>query len=154
MSRAEDALRQQKEAKQKKVLFILLPLFLLLVAWQGPKCYKALTASSSPPPEPAATTPTTTGAQAPIDPASAPPPSTAAAPATEAKGSGPKLSDTDQLAEPGADQVESFSLFGPQNPFIPRSGPPLPYMQAAPTTTGSTSSSTTGATTASTSTAG
>ena len=38
-----------KEAKQKKILLVLLPFFLLLVAWQGPKMYKALFAPPAPP---------------------------------------------------------------------------------------------------------
>ena len=48
--KVEAALLKQKEAKQKKVLFLLIPLFLGLMAWQGPKTYKSLMGGSTPPP--------------------------------------------------------------------------------------------------------
>ena len=35
--KAQQILRARKEAKQKKMLFVLVPVFLLLLVWQGPK---------------------------------------------------------------------------------------------------------------------
>ena len=35
--KVQAALLKQKEAKQKKVLFVLVPVFLGLAVWQGPK---------------------------------------------------------------------------------------------------------------------
>ena len=34
--KVQAALLKQKEAKQKKVLFLLVPIFIGLIAWQGP----------------------------------------------------------------------------------------------------------------------
>ena len=53
-------MQKAKEAKQKKLLLILLPFFLVLVAWQGPKMYKSLFAQPAPEATPAATTPSST----------------------------------------------------------------------------------------------
>ena len=41
-------IQKAKAAKQKKLLLLLLPLFLGLVAWQGPKMYKSLFAQPAP----------------------------------------------------------------------------------------------------------
>ena len=50
----EAIIRAQKEAKQKKLLLLLLPLFLGLVVWQGPKMFHALKGSQPlPTPTPA-----------------------------------------------------------------------------------------------------
>ena len=45
--KSEDILRKRKEAKQKKLLFVLGPIFLLLMVWQGPGYVKMLTGGSS-----------------------------------------------------------------------------------------------------------
>lgn len=98
--------RKQKDAKQKKLLIVLVPLFLVLVAWQGPKMFKAISGS-----QPEATPPPVTTA-APADPATAPPPTgtTEATPAAE-------LSDTDVPPTPGTDRLVSFSRFESRDPF-------------------------------------
>ena len=57
---SEAALRAQKDAKQKKLLIILIVPFIALLAWQGPKTFKALQGGSPPPPTSAVpATPTT-----------------------------------------------------------------------------------------------
>jgi hypothetical protein len=103
-------LAKAKEAKQKKLLLILLPFFLLLVAWQGPKMYKSLFAQA-PPPEatPAATTPTATTPGTP-----------APGPAAPAAAGG--LVDSEPLPAGGSDKLLSFSRFTARNPFIPTGG--------------------------------
>ena len=100
-----------KEAKQKKILLVLLPFFLLLVAWQGPKMYKSLFAQPAPP-EAVPETP------APATPAPGPAaPGTTAAPL--APGARP---DTEPLPSAAHDQLLSFSRFAPRNPFLPPAG--------------------------------
>ena len=47
--KGEEILRQRKEAKQKKLLFVLGPIFLLLMVWQGPGYVKMLTGGGSEP---------------------------------------------------------------------------------------------------------
>ena len=60
----------QKEAKQKKLLLLLVPVFLALIVWQGPKTYKAFTGgSAAPPPAAPAGTTTTTPSPEPGTPA-------------------------------------------------------------------------------------
>jgi hypothetical protein len=95
----------QKEAKQKKLLLLLVPVFLALVAWQGPKTYKAFTGSSAAPPAapPTATTPTSTS-----------PDPTASPPATDGSAS---LPDTDVRPELLDGQLISFSRFPGRDPF-------------------------------------
>jgi hypothetical protein len=104
-------LAKAKEAKQKKILLVLLPFFLLLVAWQGPKMYKSLFAQPAPPEAaPATTAPTAT------TPGTAAPGTTAPAPAAGA------LADSEPLPTAANDQLLSFSRFSPRNPFIPLAG--------------------------------
>jgi hypothetical protein len=105
-------LAKAKEAKQKKLLLVLLPFFLILVAWQGPKMYKSLF-SQAPPPEatPAATTPTATTPATPAAPGTA-----ATAPATGS------LADSEPLPSAARDQLLSLSRFTSRNPFIPPPG--------------------------------
>jgi hypothetical protein len=100
----EAALSQAKAAKQKKLLFLLVPIFLGLAVWQGPKTFKALTggnAASAPPPAtlPAATTPALTTAAPPLP------------------GSGAGLNETDPLIDPLEGQLISFSSFESKDPF-------------------------------------
>ena len=105
-------LAKAKEAKQKKLLLVLLPFFLLLVVWQGPKMYKSLFAQP-PPPEaaPATTAPTATTPAAPAAPGTP-------APAPAAGG----LADSEPLPSAAQDQLLSFSRFSSRNPFIPPVG--------------------------------
>jgi hypothetical protein len=106
-------LAKAKEAKQKKILLVLLPFFLLLVAWQGPKMYKALFA----PPAPPEAVPQTPAPAAPA-PGAAAPGSAPAAPATPPG----VLPDSEPLPAAGEDQLLSFSRFSPRNPFLPPAG--------------------------------
>jgi hypothetical protein len=98
----EAVLRAQKEAKQKKFLLLLVPLFIALLAWQGPKTYTALSGGSAPPSPPLAVTTT------PTEPGSATQPSTDA---------GTPLSDTDVQPELLDGQLLSFSRFFGRDPF-------------------------------------
>ena len=96
----EAIIRAQKEAKQKKLLLLLLPLFLGLVVWQGPKMFHALKGSpTSPIPTPAVDLATPTGTTS---------------TGTDAAGG---LPDTDP--QPGLleGQLISFSRFGGRDPF-------------------------------------
>jgi hypothetical protein len=108
--------QKAKEAKQKKVLILLVPLFLGLVAWQGPKIYKALFAQ----PAPAATSATTTAP-------SAFPGAPASSPGTPSAGG---LADSEPLPSARSDQLLSFSRFTARNPFVSPGG------SAAPSTSG------------------
>jgi hypothetical protein len=105
------ALLAQKEAKQKKVLYLLVPVFLALVVWQGPKTYKAFTGNSAAPtPTPAAATTTTTPSAEPGTP-------------TPAAGEPGSLPDTDPRPDPLDGQLLSFSRFPGRDPFaVIRSG--------------------------------
>ena len=109
----EAILRAQKEAKQKKLLFLLVPLFLGLAAWQGPKMLHALKGSQPPPPP----------AQAPG--LGVPTPTGTTPTGTDAGG----LPDTDE--QPGLleGQLISFSRFGGRDPFG-HSTPPQPAPSA------------------------
>jgi hypothetical protein len=115
-----EALRRQKEAKQKKLLIALAPVFLGLAAWQGPPMYKALFASSTPPPTPVQT------ATVPTDPAAgAPTPQQGGTPTTAASGG---LVDTDPPPSAGIDRLVSFSRFAARDPFkvtIGQTGEPV-----------------------------
>ena len=113
-AKAEAAIRKQKDARQKKMLIALAPLFLGLVAWQGPGILKAFSGSPPPPPPaaaPAATTPAST------DPA-------AGAPSTAAPGVTPppaspsrSLPNTDEPVPPDEGQLVSFDRFVGKDPF-------------------------------------
>ena len=107
------SIQKAKEAKQKKVLLLLLPLFLGLVAWQGPKMYKSLFAQPAPPEETlAATTPSST------------------VPGAPATGSGAPLADgladSEPLPTARSDQLLSFSRFTARNPFAAPGGAAVP----------------------------
>jgi hypothetical protein len=104
-------LARAKAAKQKKFLLVLLPFFLLLAVWQGPKMYK--TVFAQPPPQRSVP-------QAPAAPA-APAPGTAAPGATPALEGG-ALPDSEPPPTAARDQLLSFSRFSPRNPFLPPRG--------------------------------
>ena len=102
----EAQIRAAKDAKQKKVLLVLLVPFIGLLAWQGPKTYNALMGGGTPPPPPItapAVTPTTTT------------PTTT--PGTEPGG----LPDSDPELDPLDGQLVSFSRFPGRDPFVPPS---------------------------------
>ena len=107
------SIQKAKEAKQKKVLLLLLPLFLVLVAWQGPKMYSALFAKPAPEATPVATTPPSTVPGAPTTAPGAPPTG--------------GLADSEPLPTARSDQLLSFSRFTARNPFVaPGGAAPLP----------------------------
>ena len=121
-SKAERRLIERKAAKQKKVLFVLVPVFLGLLAWQGPGTYRAFTGGGEPeasPPPPASTVPPAPPGG---EPAAAPPaavaPPAAAPPGVQpppAPASG--LSDTDVPPEAEQGQLLTFSRFVGKDPF-------------------------------------
>jgi hypothetical protein len=100
----EAALSQAKAAKQKKLLFVLVPVFLGLAVWQGPKTLKALTGGDAASAPPAATLP------APTTPAATTP--TATLPETPSG-----LNETDPVIDPLEGQLVSFSSFESKDPF-------------------------------------
>jgi hypothetical protein len=102
----EAALRAAKDAKQKKLLLLLIPAFLALVVWQGPKTYNSLRGGS--PPLPSAT-PTTT----------APAPTGTTTTTAPVPGGEGVLPDTDPQPDPLDGQLYSFSRFAGRDPFVP-----------------------------------
>ena len=105
-AKAAEALRKKKEHKQKIILIALAPVLLGLLAWQGPKTYKSLTAGAATPPPPpvvTTTTPTTTG------------PTPAGLPGSPT--SARDLPDSDPLLSPGSGQLVVFSRFVSKDPF-------------------------------------
>src|SRR6185503_2082125 len=104
--KVEAALLKQKEAKQKKVLFLLIPLFLGLMVWQGPKTYKSLMGGSTPPPTTAL--PTTTA------------PTPGSAPSTPGAGAvvpPSQLVDTDTPPSALDGQLSNLGVFPGRDPF-------------------------------------
>jgi hypothetical protein len=121
--KGEEILRQRKEAKQKKLLFVLGPIFLLLMVWQGPGYVKMLTGGGSEPA--AATTSTPTGVTP--DPGSAAPPSTvdpSAVPAAPPAAGALALPDSDQPLGADTGQLISFGRFLSKDPFKQGVAPP------------------------------
>jgi hypothetical protein len=129
--KVQAALLKQKEAKQKKILFLLVPLFLGLMVWQGPKTFDALTGGNAPPP-PAAAPATTTVAPT---PGSAPSTPGAGAPVTPGV-----LVDTDAPLDTLDGQMSSFSVFPGRDPFA--GGPTPSGSSGAPTGAGATATPT------------
>ena len=119
-SKAEQRLVQRKEAKQKKLLFFLVPVFLGLLVWQGPGILRGFTggadseSSSAPPASTAAPPPPSGGAAAPPAP---PPAATPGAqpPAVAAEEAG--LPETDLPAEAEEGQLVTFTRFVGKDPF-------------------------------------
>jgi hypothetical protein len=106
---AQELLRKKKEAKQKVLLIALAPVFLGLLAWQGPKTYTAFTAGSAAPP--VAPAPTTT---APTTGATPTPP---AVPSGGQPASETGLPESDPTPQAGEGQLISFSRFVGKDPF-------------------------------------
>jgi hypothetical protein len=105
---SEAALRAAKDAKQKKLLLILIVPFIALLAWQGPKTFKALQ-GGSPPPPPASALPV---------PATSIPTATTPGTGTDQGGG---LPDTDPQPDLLEGQLVSFSRFAGRDPFVPPS---------------------------------
>jgi hypothetical protein len=135
--KGEEILRQRKEAKQKKLLFVLGPIFLLLMVWQGPGYVKMLTGGGSEPA--AATTSTPTGVTP--DPGSAAPPSTvdpSAVPAAPPAAGALALPDSDQPLGADTGQLISFGRFLSKDPFKQGVAPPSDGSTSGTGGTGST----------------
>ena len=105
---SEAALRAQKDAKQKKLLIILIVPFIALLAWQGPKTFKALQGGSPPPPTSAV----------PATPATSVPTGTPILPGTGSDQGG-VLPDSDRQPDRLDGQLLSFSRFSGRDPFAP-----------------------------------
>jgi hypothetical protein len=104
---SEAALRAQKDAKQKKLLIILIVPFIALLAWQGPKMFKALQGGSPPPPASAV----------PATPTTSVPTGTPTLPGTGADQGG-VLPDSDLQPDLLDGQLVSFSRFSGRDPFV------------------------------------
>jgi hypothetical protein len=129
--KVQAALARQKEAKQKKVLFLLLPLFLGLMAWQGPKTYKSLMGGTTPPP-----------VTAPAPRATAPTPGSA--PSTPGAGAvvpSSQLVDTDTPPSALEGQLDNLGVFPGRDPFS--GGAVAPVAPTGGTSTGGTTSTAT-----------
>jgi hypothetical protein len=109
--RNAQAMLKAKEAKQKKLLIVLAPVFLGLAVWQGPKMYKQLFASAPPPEAATATTPT--------DPTLAPPPTAPTDGVATPPGS---LPDTELPPQPDVTKLIAFSRFTGRDPFVAPAG--------------------------------
>lgn len=131
--KAEAALLRQKEAKQKKVLFLLVPVFLGLIAWQGPKTFKAITGGNAPPPTTAAPTTAPTPGSAPSTPGAG-----AVVPPSQ-------LVDTDAPPSVLAGQLDNLGVFPGRDPF---SGGAVAPTAGTSTTGGGTTTSASRRTTA------
>jgi hypothetical protein len=101
-----EAMRQAKEAKQKKLLFVLIPVFLLLAVWQGPKTLKAVQGGSDAAPAPPVTSTAPTGLL----------PAPTGTSTTPTQGS-TELADTDAPPQAGEGQLTAFGQFLGRNPF-------------------------------------
>jgi hypothetical protein len=115
-AKAQEALRKQKDARQKKMLIALLPVLLLLLFWQGPGMLKAFSGGSTPPPTPA---PAQSSGEtpAPADPTAAAAPSTAAGETPAPAAPTSVLPDTDDPVVAENDQLVSFDRFVGKDPF-------------------------------------
>jgi hypothetical protein len=103
---SEAAIRAAKEAKQKKLLILLIVPFIALLAWQGPKTYKALMGGSPPPESTPLPLPATT------------PAGTSPLPGQPTQAG--ELPDTDPQPTLLDGQLLSFSRFSGRDPFINR----------------------------------
>lgn len=110
--KVEAALLKQKEAKQKKVLFLLVPVFLGLMAWQGPKTFKAFTGGNTPPPATVAPTTAPTPGSAPSTPGAG-----AVVPPSQ-------LVDTDAPPSLMDGQMSNLGVFPGRDPFSAGAVPP------------------------------
>jgi hypothetical protein len=114
--KVQAALLKQKEAKQKKVLFVLVPVFLGLAVWQGPKTFHSLTGGNTPPPTavPATTTTVPTPGSAPSTPGAG----TVGAPS--------QLVDTDAPPSAQDGQLSNLGVFAGRDPFAGGPAPVVP----------------------------
>ena len=122
--RRAEAMLRAKEAKQKKLLFVLVPIFLGLAVWQGPKMFGALFGGSTP-----EATPVTTTA----------PTATVPAPAGTAPAATPDgvLADTNVPPEATPEKLISFSRVTGRDPVL-SPNPPVPTPTSPTSTTPTT----------------
>ncbi len=118
-----EALLKAKEAKQKKLLYVLIPVFLGLAVWQGPKMLGALFGGSKPPEATPVATTTPTGTPAPTG--------------TTAAATPGVLADTDVPPEADEAKLISFSRFTGRDPFISPHLPADASTTPPPTSSGS-----------------
>jgi hypothetical protein len=118
--RRAEAMLKAKEAKQKKLLIVLVPVFLGLAVWQGPKMYGTLFGGSTPPEAAPVTTTAPTG--------TVPAPGAAPAPAGG-------LEDTNVPPEANPAKLISFSLFTGRDPFLSPNPPADSGSSPTPTPT-------------------
>ncbi|MGH3041051.1 MAG: hypothetical protein ACRDNG_04820 [Gaiellaceae bacterium] len=116
--RNAEAMLRAKEAKQKKLLFVLVPVFLGLAVWQGPKMFGQLFGGSKPTEAAPVTTAAPTGS-VPAAPGTTPPATPAGV-----------LADTDVPPEANPSKLISFSRFTGRDPFAS----PYPSAGSPPTT--------------------
>lgn len=121
--RRAEAMLKAKEAKQKKLLLVLVPIFLGLAVWQGPKMFNTLFGGSTPPEATPVTTTAPTGTV----------PPTGAAPAATPDG---VLADTNVPPEANPEKLISFSRFTGRDPFLSPNptSTPTPTPTPSPTT--------------------
>lgn len=125
-NKAADAMKRQKEARQKKILIGLAPLLLLLLVWQGPGMLSAFSGGDAAPPpvlppEGGGDTTATPGTtpEAGLDPTSGAAPTTAApgAAAADPTAATASLPDTTSTVAPGPGQLVAFDRFVGKDPF-------------------------------------
>ena len=127
-NKAADAMKKQKEARQKKVLIGLVPLLLLLMVWQGPGMLSAFTGGNAEPPPVLAPEGSTDTAGADGSDGTGLDPATGAAPTTAAPGTSAavdpavpaSLPETGETVAPGPGQLVSFDRFLGKDPFRPQ----------------------------------
>ena len=135
------AKRAQRSRKQKKMLLVLVPALIVMIAWQGPKLMKQSTGSSG------ETAPAAATLELPSNPASAAPstgatetaPTDAAVPTDPAAiaAAAKNLPDSEKYPIPEENQLISFSRFSASDPFAP-----LVVEEDSTSTDGSTSTTT------------
>lgn len=127
-NKAADAMKRQKEARQKKILIGLAPILLGLLVWQGPGTLSAMTGGNAEPPPVVAPEGSETGTTGTgeLDPATGAAPTTAApgASAATAPAATPaSLPETTDPVTPGPGQLVSFDRFLGKDPFRPQVTP-------------------------------
>ncbi len=129
-NKAADAMKKQKEARQKKILIGLAPLLLLLLVWQGPGTLAAMTGGNAEPPPVVAPEGSETGTgetgTGELDPTTGAAPTTAAPGASAAvdpAAAAASLPETTDPVTPGPHQLVSFDRVLGTDPFRPQVTP-------------------------------
>jgi hypothetical protein len=130
----QDEIRKQKDARAKKILLVLLPVLIALVAWQGPKVLKQAKGEESSPPAAAETADTGGATQPAPGPGTVPTTDATAGQATTGAETGTvapaadpnavavsatqTLSDTDLPPPVEEGELIAFSRFEARDPFV------------------------------------